>query len=270
MPGEKEMSWQDCLVDRRWLARHIQRVREDLLRQVEEKRARLDPARREGKDAEVNALKREINYLRSREEMIGRRGLVPARHVTLWGLQRLLAQGQPPELGCQIFYGGGRKGPDAASLLELVFAGTCLDICALWKEQGRSQKTVANKVSILQHGPYQYVEKGKQEICETALSALEERYRAGRLPTLEAVAGNLRAARRRDGCVWTRRQRTGSGRSFPMFRNSSGGSRSAPTCRERSWRCGSWRRSSSWPCCGSSAGERVPRSSNGSGAKAPP
>lgn len=195
MPGEKEMSWQDCLVDRRWLDRHTQRVREDLLRQVEEKRARLDPARREGKDAEVNALKREINYLRSREEMIGRNGLVPARHVTLWGLQRLLAQGQPPELGCQIFYGGGRKGPDAASLLELVFAGTCLDICALWKEQGRSQKTVANKVSILQHGPYQYAEKGKQEICETALSALEERYRAGRLPTLEAVAGNLRAAR---------------------------------------------------------------------------
>ena len=41
------MSWQDCLVDRRWLDRHTQRVREDLLRQVEEKRARLDPARRE-------------------------------------------------------------------------------------------------------------------------------------------------------------------------------------------------------------------------------
>lgn len=45
MPGEKEMSWQGCLVDRRWLDRHPQRVREDLLRQVEEKQARLNATR---------------------------------------------------------------------------------------------------------------------------------------------------------------------------------------------------------------------------------
>lgn len=180
MPGEKEMGWQDCLVDRRWLDRHTQRVREDLLRQVEGKRERLGTVQRKGMDAEIKALKREINYLCSREEMIGRNGLAPARHVTLWGLQRLLAQGQPPELGCPAFCSGSRKGPDAASLLELVFSGTCLDICTLWKEQGREPKTVANKVSILQHGPYQYAENGKQEICENALSTLEDRYRAGR------------------------------------------------------------------------------------------
>ncbi|MEQ2443095.1 hypothetical protein WMO64_06395 [Pseudoflavonifractor sp. CLA-AP-H29] len=188
MPGTRDISWRERLVNGKKLADFQAGVAADLAKEL----ARTEEKLRSASPARADALKRELNHCRKVLERLDRVGPEPRRHVTLWGLREALCTGGPPILGAG-------KPPAMDALMDWVFGGTVFDIQLLRGEKGLTKKSVQNKLSILQHGCYQYRETGKQEVCREYLDQLLEQYRKQPVLRLQQVRDRLDESCARDG-----------------------------------------------------------------------
>ena len=179
MGTKGKFGWQERLVCEEKQARFAGRVEKMLRQQVEQ------AARRQKTVGTVEA-KKELNWHRQTLERFVRTGLVPPRHVTLWGLHQELCLGGPSAL-----LRGVGKEPTLGELVERVFGGTELDIQALWRERKLTASTVKNKLLLIQHGYYQYDETGKTEVCRPDLDQLSERYYQHPAAVLQHVRDRL-------------------------------------------------------------------------------
>lgn len=137
MGTKGKFGWQERLVCEEKQARFAGRVEKMLRQQVEQ------AARRQKTVGTVEA-KKELNWHRQTLERFVRTGLVPPRHVTLWGLHQELCLGGPSAL-----LRGVGKEPTLGELVERVFGGTELDIQALWRERKLTASTVKNKLLLI-------------------------------------------------------------------------------------------------------------------------
>lgn len=172
-------TWQERLVCGEKQARFAQQVEHSLRQNVEQ-------AAQCRKAEDTTAVKKKLNRCRQALERFIQTGLVPPRHVTLWGLHQELCLSGPSAL-----LRGVGKELTLGELVERVFGGTELDILALWRSRNLAAGTVKNKLLIIQHGYYQYDETGKNEVCCPDLDQLSERYRQHPAAVLQQVRDRL-------------------------------------------------------------------------------
>lgn len=179
MDEKGKSGWHERLVCEEKQARFAGQVEETLRQQVEK-------AAQRQKAVGTTDAKKELNWHRQTLERYVRTGLVPPRHVTLWGLHQELCLGGPSAL-----LRGMGKEPTLGELVDRVFGGTELDIQALWRERKLTAGTVKNKLLLIQHGYYQYDETGKKEVCRPDLDQLSERYCQRPAAVLQQVRDRL-------------------------------------------------------------------------------
>ena len=165
MSRKRERSWRERLVSAKKLEAFQENVAADLAKEI----ARTEDRLRSAPPGGAEELEKELGQYRRALDRLHRVGPEPRRHVTLWGLREVLCTGQPPILGAG-------KAPGMDVLMDWVFGGTVFDIQLLRGEKGLTKKSVQNKLSILQHGCYQYRETGRQEVCREYLDRLLAQY----------------------------------------------------------------------------------------------
>lgn len=193
MAAKNEISWQERLVcgkNQAHFAKQVKQTLEQQVKRVEQTlKQQVEQTARRRKAEETTAVKKELNWHRQTLERFVRTGLVPPRHVTLWGLYQELCLSEPSAP----LRGPGKK-PTLGELLEWVFGGTELDIQALWRKRELTEGTVKNKLRLIQHGYYQYQETGKNEVCRPDLDHLSDRYCAHPAAVLQQVRDRLDAS----------------------------------------------------------------------------
>ncbi len=180
MPRKREISWQERLVSGKKRQDFQTAVTADLTKGI----AGIEDALCTASPAEGAELKRKLNQYRKALERLNRMGMEPRRHVTLWGLREVLCTLRPPILGVG-------KAPAMETLMDWVFGGTVFDIQLLRQKKNLTKKSIQNKLSILQHGCFQYRETGDQEVCKEYMEELLGLYLDQPALRLEQVRNRL-------------------------------------------------------------------------------